>query len=104
MVGACVWLIPFQRPAWPNAVKGLSTKETYNVVSDTVVGVNVRAKDNLIQGSIILVTVIIGLVIGQMYGGFLLLGGLGGLIVGFLGSGIFLMIYRAVKHAFGDHD
>tara|TARA_B100001750_G_scaffold219266_1_gene206036 strand:+ start:343 stop:639 length:297 start_codon:yes stop_codon:yes gene_type:complete len=84
--------------------KGLSSKETYNVVSDTVVGVNVRAKDNLIQGSIILVTVIIGLVIGQMYGGFLLLGGLGGLIVGFLGSGIFLMIYRAVKHASGNHD
>ena len=83
---------------------GLSSKETYNVVSDSVVGVNVRAKDNLIQGSIILVTVIIGLVIGQMYGGFLLLGGLGGLIVGFLGSGIFLMIYRAVKHASGDHD
>ena len=65
---------------------------------------NVRAKDNLIQGSIILVTVIIGLVIGQMYGGFLLLGGLSGLIAGFLGSALFLMIYRAVKHASDDHD
>ena len=83
---------------------GLTAKETYNVVSDTVVGVNVRVKDNLIQGVIILFTVIIGLVIGQMYGGFLLLGGLGGLIIGFLGSGIFLMIYRAVKHAFGTHE
>ena len=83
---------------------GLTAKETYNVVSDTVVGVNVRAKDNLIQGVIILFTVIIGLVIGQTYGGFLLLGGLGGLIVGFFGSGIFLMIYRAVKHASGSHD
>ena len=82
----------------------LSSKETYNVVSDTVVGINVRKKDNLIQGLIILVTIIIGLVIGQMYGGFLLLGGLAGLIVGFLVSGIFLMIYRAVKHASGDHD
>ena len=82
----------------------LTAKETYNVVSDTVIGVNVRAKDNLIQGSIILVTVIIGLVIGHMYGGFLLLGGLGGLILCFLGSGNFLMIYRAVKHASGDHD
>jgi hypothetical protein len=84
--------------------EGLSSKETYNVVSDTVVGINVRMKDNLIQGLIILVTIIIGLVIGQMYGGFLLLGGLAGLIVGFLVSGIFLMIYRAVKHASGDHD
>ena len=81
-----------------------SSKETYNVVSDTVIGINARKKDNLIQGIIILVTVIIGLVIGHMYGGFLLLGGLGGLIVGFLGSGIFLMIYRAIKHASGDHD
>jgi Na+/H+-translocating membrane pyrophosphatase len=80
--------------------KGLSSKETYNAVSDTVVGVNVRKKDNIIQGLIILVTVIIGLVIGQMYGGFLMLGGL---IIGFLVSGIFLMIYRAVKHASGDH-
>ena len=84
--------------------KGLSSKETYNVVSDTVVGVNIRKKDNIIQGLIILVTVIIGLVIGQMYGGFLMLGGLGGLIIGFLVSGIFLMIYRAVKHASGGHD
>jgi len=84
--------------------KGLSSKETYNVVSDTLVGVNVRKKDNIIQGLIILVTVIIGLVIGQTYGGFLMLGGLGGLIIGFLVSGIFLMIYRAVKHASGDHD
>ena len=84
--------------------KGLSSKETYNVVSDTLVGVNVRKKDNIIQGLIIIVTVIIGLVIGQMYGGFLMLGGLGGLIIGFLVSGIFLMIYRAVKHASGDHD
>jgi len=33
-----------------------------------------------------------------------MLGGLGGLIIGFLVSGIFLMIYRAVKHASGDHD
>ena len=74
----------------------LTAKETYNIVSDTVVGVNVRAKDNLIQGSIILVTVIIGLAIGHMYGGFLMLGGLGGLIIGFLVSGIFLMIYRPI--------
>jgi len=79
----------------------LSSKETYNVVSDTVVGLNIRKKDNLIQGIIILVAIIIGLVTGQMYGGFLMLGGL---IIGFLGSGIFLMIYRAVKHASGDHD
>ena len=77
---------------------GLTAKESYNVVSETVVGVNGRAKDNLIQGVIILFTVIIGLVIGQMYGGFLLLGGLGGLIVGFLGSGIFLMIYLSLIH------
>ena len=74
----------------------LTVKETYNVVSDTVVGVNVRAKDNLIQGSIILVTVIIGLATGHMYEGFLMLGGLGGLIIGFLVSGIFLMIYRPI--------
>ncbi len=30
--------------------KGLSSKETYNAVSDTVVGVNVRKKDNIFHG------------------------------------------------------
>jgi hypothetical protein len=31
-------------------------------------------------------------------------GGFTGLVVGFFASGIFLMIYRAVKHIRGQHD
>ena len=37
-------------------------------------------------------------VTGAVFGGFI------GLLVGLFGSGIFLMIYRAVNHALGKHD
>jgi hypothetical protein len=33
-----------------------------------------------------------------------IVGGFLGLIAGLLGSGVFLMIYRAVRHAKGKHD
>ncbi len=89
--------------------KGITSKETYNIVSDTVVGVNARKSDNLLQAKIIIITIIIGGIIGGIFSGKTLLIGLGlgafaGLILGFLGSGIYLMIFRAVKHASGKHD
>ena len=89
--------------------KGITSKETYNIVSDTVVGVNARKSDNLLQAKIIIITIIIGAIIGGIFSGKILLIGLGlgafaGLILGFLGSGIYLMIFRAVKHASGKHD
>ena len=103
--------------------KGITSKETYNIVSDTVVGVNARKSDNLLQAKIIIITIIIGAIIGGIFSqdflknvielkdssGKTLLTGLGlgafaGLILGFLGSGIYLMIFRAVKHASGKHD
>ena len=88
--------------------KNMSGKEAYNVVSDTVVGPNLRLKDNLFQGLVILICLALGTGIGFMAmtdgptGA--VLGGVVGLLVGLFGSGIFLMIYRAIKHARGKHD
>ena len=117
--------------------KGITPKETYNIVSDTVVGINARKSDNLLQVKITIITIIIGAIIGVIFDGNteaseqlpshlqhlvkepvlkvalgvvglenhtgLVAGAVAGLILGFLGSGFYLMVFRAVKHASGDH-
>jgi hypothetical protein len=86
----------------------LSDRETYNVVTDIVGGPNVRLKDNLYQGLAILVCTVLGPLIGffamndRMAGA--VLGGFIGLLVGLFGSGIFIMILRAVMHSKGKHN
>lgn len=91
----------------PNA-EAMTGRQTYNVVSDTVTGANVRLKDNVVQGLAILVCLVLGVVIGaiaatdRVTGA--VLGGFVGLLVGLFGSGIFLMIYRAIMHVRGRHD
>lgn len=94
---------PEKRPAKP-----LTGQQKQNLVSDTVMGPNLRLKDNLFQGLAILVCLILGgligyLVVKEQPMGVLLGGGIG-LLVGLFGSGIYLMIYRAVKHSRGEHD
>ncbi|MDA1053556.1 MAG: hypothetical protein O3C40_24170 [Planctomycetota bacterium] len=87
---------------------GLTNRQAYNVVSDTVVGANLRVKDNLFQAIAIAACMVIGAGIGaavvreRLPGA--LVGGFAGLVFGFFGSGIFLMIFRAVKHIRGRHD
>jgi hypothetical protein len=87
---------------------GLTNRQAYNVASDTVAGVNVRVKDNLFQAVAIAACMAVGAAIGaavvreRLLGA--LVGGFAGLIVGFFGSGIFLMIFRAVRHLRGRHD
>jgi hypothetical protein len=95
-----------------------TASETYNIISDTVVGVNVRKSDNLFQLKVILVCVFIGVPIGAIAGAVLsdsenrligaLAGGFGlgfaGVVLGLFGSGIYLMLYRAVCHLRGRHD
>lgn len=86
----------------------ITGRQVYNLVTDTVGGPNVRLKDNLYQGVSILVCLLLGVGIGflvltdRLMGS--LLGGFLGLLVGLFGSGIFLMIYRAIKHAQNKHD
>ena len=88
--------------------EGMSGKQMYNVVSDTVTGLNVRRRDNRIQGVIIAASIpvgsIIGLLVTRRPADGVIFGGFFGLLAGLFGSGIFLMIYRAVKHIGGDHD
>lgn len=85
----------------------LSAREVYNIVSDIVTGVNFRRRDNLLQLAVIGVSLLLGIVIGAfvvqdrclgaVVGGFI------GLLVGLFGSGMFLMVYRLVRHLLGNH-
>ena len=92
-----------------------SERAAYNIVSDTVVGLNIRKSDNVFQAKFIGITVLVLATIGAAlaalnpgwnlpwFGG-ALAGSLAGLIIGVFASGIFLMIYRAVRHVKGDHE
>jgi hypothetical protein len=87
---------------------GMTNRQQYNLVTDTIAGPNIRLKDNVIQGISVLVGVLIGAGVGwsvvdePMPG--LLGGSLVGMLVGVFGSGLYLMIYRATKHIRKDHD
>ncbi|RCS41361.1 hypothetical protein DTL42_22640 [Bremerella cremea] len=90
-------------------------KEAYNLVSDTVVGVNVRKSDNVFQMKFTFVATLIVAIMGAVatganpswqlpwYGG-ALIGGFAGMVLGVFASGIFLMIYRVIRHVHGHHD
>ena len=73
-----------------------------------VVGPNVRWRDNLYQGAFIVSCVFIGAgVCAALMSDWrpgVLVGGFAGLVVGLFTSGIFLMIFRFVRHARGRHD
>lgn len=99
--------------------EGLATvRDAYNIVSDTVVGVNIRKSDNLFQLKVILVCVLIAVPLGAIVGTLLsdadtrwvaalagsLALGFAGVVLGLFGSGIYLMVYRAVRHWKGKHD
>jgi hypothetical protein len=88
--------------------KKLTGRETYNLITDTVAGPNLRWKDNLFQGLAILVSIGLGVLIGWLVAADpkigALAGGFIGLVAGTLISGLFLMIFRGVRHAQGKHD
>ena len=88
---------------------GMTPEESFKMVSDTVAGPNLRLKDNLIQGIAIFACLVVGAGIGaavvveeRLVGA--VAGAFVGLLVGLFASGIFLMIYRAVRHLRGRHD
>lgn len=92
-----------------------SSRATYNVVTDTVTGVNVRWSDNKFQAIFIFFSVLVCAGIGALltwlneewkapwFAG-AIAGIVIGLIVGVIASGTILMIYRAVRHIGGKHD
>ena len=87
----------------------------YNVVTDTVTGVNVRWRDNLLQAAYVLASIVLASLVGAIlatlnprwelpwFGG-ALFGSFAGLVLGIFSSGIFLMFYRAARHIKGRHD
>ena len=87
---------------------GLTNRQAYNLVSDVAGGVNVRLRDNVMQGIVIAVCLVLGVVLGALLGSDhalgAIIGGFSGLLAGLFGSGIFLMIFRAVMHLRGCHD
>jgi hypothetical protein len=92
-----------------------SGRASYNVVTDTVTGVNVRWSDNKFQAIFVFVSVILASLVGAIltalnahwdlpwFGG-ALIGSFAGLVIGIFASGIFLMFYRAARHIKGKHD
>ncbi|WP_425617248.1 hypothetical protein NA78x_000921 [Anatilimnocola sp. NA78] len=97
-----------QSPAELPEPKRLTGQQTYNVVTDIGAGPNLRARDNLYQALAIFVCLVIGASVGyfsmrdQVLGA--VAGGFFGVLAGLFGSGVFLMIYRMVRHAKGKHD
>ncbi len=87
----------------------------YNVVTDTVTGVNVRWSDNKFQAVFVFASIVLTSLLGAAfaalnarwnlpwYGG-ALIGSFAGLVIGIFASGIFLMFYRAARHIKGKHD
>ena len=83
-------------------------EQTYKIVSDTVIGVNVRGRDNLLQALVIVTCLVLGAGLGLLVASDRKLGAMIGaalgMVAGLLGSGGFLMVYRLVRHARGQHD
>lgn len=87
----------------------------YNVITDTVTGVNVRASDNKFQAIFVFISILVTALLGALlavinsrwklpwYGG-ALIGSFTGMVIGILASGIFLMFYRAIRHLQGKHE
>jgi hypothetical protein len=86
----------------------LGKRDVYNIVTDVGIGPNVRLRDNLIQAAAVVIALILGAGIGaliiedRLAGS--LVGGFFGLLTGLLISGIYLMVYRLIRHARGKHD
>lgn len=92
-----------------------SGKETYNLVTDTVIGPNLRWGDNLLQAAFIFVSIVIASIGGAVLAVFsptwnlpwiggAIIGAFAGLVFGTFASGLFLMIYRGSRHLKGKHD
>jgi hypothetical protein len=91
------------------------TDGAYNVVTDTVTGVNVRWSDNKFQAVFVLISAALATLAGSLLAGLnpqwemswrsgAMIGLIVGLVLGVFASGICLMVYRTVRHLSGKHD
>ena len=93
-------------PAPPQQDKPPSSLDEYHKVADVAAGLNFRWRDNLYQGLAILAFILVDFPIGAGVAwlsgvhpaGGAILGGFGGLVLGFLVSGLVLMVYRMFRH------
>jgi hypothetical protein len=103
------------KPLESNSDSVSSERAAYNTITDIVTGPNIRKKDNVFQAIFILISVAVFAVIGGLATLFssdkdlpfwagMLMGGFAGLVIGVFASGIYLMIYRGVRHMKGKHD
>jgi hypothetical protein len=79
--------------------------DSYRIVTDLVVGPNLRWRDNLFQAIFILVTLVLAVGVGALFWGApgALVGALAGLIGGLILSGAALGVFRAYRHFQGRH-
>ena len=104
-------------PYEPSSVTDLTSEESDkrpsedpgSVMTDTIIGVNTRWKDNLFQAVFIGASVVVAAVVSGVwfylnpeigapwYGG-LIIGGFCGLVLGLFTSGIALGVYRGFSH------
>ena len=102
--------MPLRRAQQTGDESDMTGRETYNVVTDTIAGPNIRLRDNLFQAVVVSICAVIGTAIGAvtLFPGERLLGAMLGAIAGLIGgvllSGFALMIYRGVRHMRGKHD
>jgi hypothetical protein len=113
---------PFQPPKYASSTASEEQQQTlssgqvaYNVVTDTVTGVNVRWSDNKFQAIFVAASILIAAALGAIvvavngewklpwYAGSIA-GAFAGMLFGIFASGIALMVYRAIRHIQGKHD
>lgn len=105
---------PSQPPPLPPRESTLPPQRTeeqqeYNLITDLVAGPNLRKSDNVFQLKAIGLCIPLGAAIGYFVSKFdrptgIIAGAFFGLLAGLFGSGTYLMIYRAIRHARGKHD
>ena len=99
--------LPRRRPEEPSPPpqEHAAPGDQYRIVTDLVAGPNLRWRDNVFQAAFIALSVATSVAVGAVLGGVegAGIGGMAGLIGGLLVSGAALGIYRAVRHARGDH-
>lgn len=87
-------------PPLPPSHRDPTPAEANQIFQETVIGLNVRGSDNLLQLVMVVIGVVIGGVVGQLAWESVLIGTLLGLVAGVLVSGIVLMVrgwMRAAK-------
>lgn len=86
-------------PPLPPSHRDPTPEETDQIFQETVIGLNVRGSDNVLQLVMVVVGTLLGAAISYFVSGVPLVGALIGLVVSVLVSGIILMIRGRMRAA-----